>query len=97
MLAVGLALVLYPVVWLGLLPFRLVGIAGHGALELVREVILVPVRILANGARSLDCTVATFVRRDVAAPAYGLQAARPVCVVLNALDAGQPPRTTRSR
>ena len=30
-----LALVLYPFVWILLLPFRLVGIAVHGALELV--------------------------------------------------------------
>ena len=30
-----LALVLYPLVWLFLLPFRLVGIAVEGALELV--------------------------------------------------------------
>jgi hypothetical protein len=31
-----LALVLYPVIWLLLLPFRMVGIAVDGALELVR-------------------------------------------------------------
>ena len=30
-----LALVLYPIVWLLLLPFRLLGIAVHGALDLV--------------------------------------------------------------
>jgi len=30
------ALVLYPLVWLFLLPFRVVGIAVHGALALVR-------------------------------------------------------------
>jgi len=41
-----LALVLYPIVWLILLPFRLVGIAVDGALELVRAVIMLPVRIL---------------------------------------------------
>jgi hypothetical protein len=44
-----LALFLYPAVWLVLLPFRLVGIAVHGALELVRAVILLPVRILRLG------------------------------------------------
>jgi hypothetical protein len=44
-----LALVLYPIVWLVLLPFRLAGIAVHGALELVRAVILLPVRILRLG------------------------------------------------
>ena len=41
-----LALVLYPIVWLFLLPFRLVGIAVHGALALVRAAILFPVRLL---------------------------------------------------
>jgi hypothetical protein len=41
-----LALVLYPLVWLLLLPFRLVGIAVEGALELVRAIIFLPVRIL---------------------------------------------------
>jgi hypothetical protein len=41
-----LALILYPVVWLLLLPFRLVGIAVGGALELVSAVILLPVRVL---------------------------------------------------
>jgi hypothetical protein len=41
-----LALVLYPVVWLLLLPFRLVGIAVGGALELVTAVITLPVRVL---------------------------------------------------
>ncbi len=40
------ALVLYPVVWLLSIPFRLVGIAGDGALELVKAVILLPARIL---------------------------------------------------
>ncbi|MGD0860255.1 MAG: hypothetical protein ABR912_13200 [Terracidiphilus sp.] len=41
-----LALILYPVVWLLLLPFRLVGIAVGGALELVSAVIFLPVRVL---------------------------------------------------
>jgi hypothetical protein len=41
-----LALVLYPVVWLLLLPFRLVGIAVGGVLELVGAVILFPARLL---------------------------------------------------
>ncbi len=41
-----LALVLYPIVWLLLLPFRVVGIAVGGALELVSAVILLPVRVL---------------------------------------------------
>jgi len=41
-----LALVLYPVVWLLLLPFRVVGIAVGGALELVGAVIMLPARML---------------------------------------------------
>jgi hypothetical protein len=41
-----MALVLYPIVWLLLLPFRLVGIAVGGALELVSAIILLPVRVL---------------------------------------------------
>jgi hypothetical protein len=41
-----LALVLYPVVWLLLLPFRVVGIAVGGALELVGAVIMLPARVL---------------------------------------------------
>jgi uncharacterized membrane protein len=40
------ALVLYPFVWLLLLPFRIVGIAVHGVLELMRAVILLPFRLL---------------------------------------------------
>ena len=41
-----LALVLYPVLWLFLLPFRLVGIAVHGALDLVAALIFLPARLL---------------------------------------------------
>ncbi|MGH9714865.1 MAG: hypothetical protein ACRD5M_16345 [Candidatus Acidiferrales bacterium] len=41
-----LALVLYPFVWLILLPFRLLGIAVTGVLELVRAIIFLPARVL---------------------------------------------------
>lgn len=41
-----LALVAYPIVWLLLLPFRLLGIAVEGVLELVKALILLPARIL---------------------------------------------------
>jgi hypothetical protein len=41
-----LALVLYPLVWLLLLPFRVVGIAVGGVLELVKSIILLPARVL---------------------------------------------------
>lgn len=41
-----LALVLYPLLWLLLLPFRLVGIAVDGVFELLRSIVLLPARLL---------------------------------------------------
>jgi hypothetical protein len=41
-----LALVLYPIVWLLLLPFRLLGLAVEGVFELLRGIILLPARVL---------------------------------------------------
>jgi hypothetical protein len=41
------ALIAYPFVWLILLPFRLLGIAVHGALALVGAAIMLPARLLA--------------------------------------------------
>lgn len=41
-----LALILYPFVWLILLPFRIVGIAIGGVLELLKAIIFLPARIL---------------------------------------------------
>jgi len=41
-----LALIAYPFIWLILLPFRLVGIAVHGALALVWAVVMLPARLL---------------------------------------------------
>ena len=43
------ALVLYPVVWLLLLPFRILGVAVGGVLALVRALFFLPARAL--GAR----------------------------------------------
>jgi hypothetical protein len=40
------ALILYPIVWLLLLPFRLLGIAVHGVLALVWAVVMLPSRLL---------------------------------------------------
>jgi hypothetical protein len=40
------ALILYPLVWLVLLPFRIVGIAVGGALELVWAIVTLPARLL---------------------------------------------------
>jgi hypothetical protein len=47
-----LALIAYPFIWLILLPFRLVGIAVHGVLELVSALFLLPVRLL-RGPRAI--------------------------------------------
>jgi hypothetical protein len=41
-----LALVLYPFVWLLLLPFRLVGIAVDGVFQLLKAILLLPARVL---------------------------------------------------
>ena len=47
-----LALVIYPIIWLLLLPFRLLGIAVGGVLALVAAIILLPARVL-SGARTI--------------------------------------------
>lgn len=41
-----LALILYPLVWLVLLPLRIVGIAVGGVLELIKAIFMLPVRVL---------------------------------------------------
>ncbi len=45
-----LALVLYPLVWLLLLPFRLLGIAVDGVFQLLRAIVLLPARVLRGGS-----------------------------------------------
>lgn len=47
-----LALVLYPLVWILLLPFRIVGIAVTGVLELLWAIITLPTRILRGPTRA---------------------------------------------
>jgi len=47
-----LALVLYPLIWLLLLPFRLVGIAVGGVFELLRAILFLPARVL-RGPRTI--------------------------------------------
>jgi len=47
-----LALVAYPLVWLLVLPFRLVGIAVGGVFELLRSVIYLPSRLLGGPGRA---------------------------------------------
>jgi hypothetical protein len=41
-----LALVLYPLIWLVLLPFRIIGIAVGGILELIVSIIRLPARVI---------------------------------------------------
>ncbi|MBN2010237.1 hypothetical protein JW960_12905 [candidate division KSB1 bacterium] len=40
-----LALILYPIIWLLLLPFRILGVAVSGILELIYGIITLPIRI----------------------------------------------------
>jgi hypothetical protein len=46
-----LALVVYPIVWILLLPFRLVGIVVEGVFAFLRALVLLPARILRGPAR----------------------------------------------
>jgi len=41
-----IGLILYPLVWLLLLPFRLVGVAFKGVFELLKGIIFLPARLL---------------------------------------------------
>lgn len=45
-----LALVVYPLVWLITLPFRLLGIAVEGVFEFLRAILLLPSRLLRGRA-----------------------------------------------
>lgn len=49
-----LAIILYPVVWLILLPFRMIGIAIDGALETLKAIITLPARILRGPRKYRD-------------------------------------------
>jgi hypothetical protein len=46
-----LALVLWPIVWLLSLPFRLLGIAVDGVFGLLRAIVTLPARVLGGGTR----------------------------------------------
>ena len=46
-----LALILYPIVWLLLLPFRLLGVAVDGVLELIKAVLFLPARLFSAEPR----------------------------------------------
>ena len=47
-----LALVVYPLVWILLVPFRLAGIAVDGVLGLLRSIVMLPARLV-SGPRGL--------------------------------------------
>lgn len=47
-----LALLLYPLIWLLLLPFRLIGIAMDGVFELLRAIVMLPARMLRGPSRA---------------------------------------------
>jgi len=44
-----LALVLYPVIWLVLLPFRLLGVGVEAVFVLLRAIVMLPARVLGGG------------------------------------------------
>lgn len=44
-----LALLLWPILWILSIPFRLVGIAVEGVFALVRAIFLLPARVLGGG------------------------------------------------
>ncbi len=47
-----LALFLYPIVWILLLPFRIIGIAVDSLLELIKAVMMLPARVLKGSKTS---------------------------------------------
>jgi hypothetical protein len=46
-----LALIMYPLIWLVLLPFRLLGVAVEGVFQTLRAIVLLPSRVLSLGRR----------------------------------------------
>jgi hypothetical protein len=46
------ALVVYPIVWLLMIPFRIVGVAVDGVFGLLRAIVMLPARVL-SGPRAL--------------------------------------------
>ena len=49
-----IALLLYPLVWLICLPFRIVGIAVEGVLELLKAILFLPSRLLGGGPKAVS-------------------------------------------
>lgn len=46
-----LAILLYPIIWLVLLPFRLIGITVDAVFELIRAIVFLPARVLGGRPR----------------------------------------------
>ena len=46
-----LALILYPLIWLLLIPFRILGIAVGGVLAFIKAIILLPARVLGHKSK----------------------------------------------
>lgn len=46
-----LALILYPIVWLLVLPFRLLGITVSAVFDLLKAIITLPARVLRGGRK----------------------------------------------
>ncbi len=46
-----LALVLYPLIWLLLIPFRILGFAVGGILEFIKAIFMLPARLLGSPGR----------------------------------------------
>lgn len=46
-------LVLYPLVWLLVLPLRVLGVAVDGVLALLRAILFLPARLLGGGPRAV--------------------------------------------
>jgi len=44
-----LALIVYPLVWLILLPFRLIGLAVDGVFAFLRAIVMLPARVIGGG------------------------------------------------
>jgi len=49
-----LALVVYPLMWILLIPFRIVGLAVDGVLEFLRGIVMLPARLVSGPAGALD-------------------------------------------
>jgi hypothetical protein len=46
-----LAIIVYPIVWILLLPFRILGITVNGLLSLLTAIIMLPARVLRGPSR----------------------------------------------